>query len=219
MPVRFDAHCRECHTLGFDEGLPDTELPHGDGEVVYSTLFAEYAKLLLLRREREGDRAQAKTRALPGESDRLEDSALVGPEAQLIEARARHAEREVFTRTGCFLCHTYAEKPIPQQRSDESRYTITTPNIPERWMTRARFDHGAHEDLSCESCHEGTRRSSDTKDLLLPSIAVCRECHIDGVRPGFVESDCAQCHDYHSGVEVSRPKKQNLSEFIRSLTR
>jgi pSer/pThr/pTyr-binding forkhead associated (FHA) protein len=218
-PVRFDAHCRECHSLGFDERLPDTELPHGDGEVVYSTLFAEYAKLLLLRREREGDRAQAKTRALPGESDRPEDSMLVGPEAHLIEASARHAEQEVFTRTGCFLCHTYTEKPLSEQRSDETRYTITNPNIPERWMTRARFDHGAHEDLSCESCHEGTRRSVDTKDLLLPSIAVCRECHIDGARPGFVESDCAQCHAYHSGVEASRPKKQDLSEFIRSLTR
>jgi hypothetical protein len=137
----------------------------------------------------------------------------------LIEARARHAEREVFTRTGCFLCHTYTEKPLSEQRSDETRYTITNPNIPERWMTRARFDHGAHEDLSCESCHEGTRRSADTKDLLLPSIAVCRECHIDGARSGFVKSDCAQCHAYHSGVEVSRPKKQDLSEFIRSLTR
>jgi pSer/pThr/pTyr-binding forkhead associated (FHA) protein len=219
MPVRFDAHCRECHTLGFDERLPNTELPHGNGEVVYSTLFAEYARLLLLGRDRDGERAQADTRSLPGVHDQPEDARLVGPEAQLIEASARHAEKEVFTRTGCFLCHTYAEKPLSQQRIDETRYTITNPNIPERWMTRARFDHGAHEDLSCESCHEGTRRSSDTKDLLLPSIAVCRECHIDGALPGFVKSDCAQCHAYHSGVELSRPKKQNLSDFIRSLTR
>jgi pSer/pThr/pTyr-binding forkhead associated (FHA) protein len=218
-PVRFDAHCRECHSLGFDERLPDTELPHGDGEVVYSTLFAEYARLLLLGRDGAGDSAQAKTRALPGVSDQPGDDRLIGPDGQLIEASARHAEREVFTRTGCFLCHTYAEKPLSEQRSDETRYTITNPNIPDRWMTRARFDHGAHEDLSCESCHEGTRKSSDTRDILLPSIAVCRECHIDGSRTGFVQSDCAQCHAYHSGKEVSRPKKQNLSEFIRSLTR
>jgi predicted CXXCH cytochrome family protein len=137
----------------------------------------------------------------------------------LVQSSARRAEEEVFTRTGCFLCHTYREKPLSDQRVDETRYTITAPNIPAVWMTKARFDHGAHEELSCESCHEKTRTSTETKDLLLPSIAVCRECHMEGAKAGFVESDCTQCHAYHAALEVPREKKQSLTDFLHTLTR
>jgi hypothetical protein len=219
LPIRFDTHCRECHSLGFEERLPDSQVPHGDGEVVYSTLVAEYAKLLLLEGEKGVTRKPDVMRALPAGSGLPEGDRHVSPDAKLVEATARRAEEELFTRTGCFLCHDYKEKPLSEQRPERSRYTITTPKIPAVWMPKARFDHGAHEGLSCESCHDKTRKSTETRDLLLPSVQVCRECHMQDARAGFVESDCAQCHPYHGALEVSSEKKQNLTEFLRTLTR
>ncbi|MEY4669294.1 MAG: hypothetical protein RL518_1993 [Pseudomonadota bacterium] len=219
LPIRFDTHCRECHSLGFDERLADSEVPHGDVDLVYPTLFAEYAKLLLLDGERGLGRPSEAVRALPGTGESPDESRHLTPDAKLAQANARRAEEELFTRTACFLCHDYREKPLSEQRSDGSRYTITPPRIPEVWMTKARFDHGAHEEVSCESCHEKTRRSTDTRDLLLPSIQVCRECHLQDAKPGFVKSECAQCHPYHAALEVSREKKQNLNEFLHTLMR
>jgi hypothetical protein len=186
---------------------------------VYPILFAEYAKLLLLEGGKETAAPIESSRTLPGGGDSLAASRTVVPDAKLVQSNARRAEEEVFTRTGCFLCHDYREKPLSEQRVDETRYAIADPNIPSVWLTKARFHHGSHEGISCESCHEKTRTSSETKDLLLPSIAVCRDCHIDGAKPGFVESDCAQCHAYHSALEVPREKKQNLTDFLHTLTR
>ena len=33
-PIQFDKHCRNCHSLGFDERLPGAEVPHGDAEAI-----------------------------------------------------------------------------------------------------------------------------------------------------------------------------------------
>lgn len=219
LPISFDKHCRDCHGLGFDERLPDSQVPHGNVDLVYPTIFAEYAKLLLL----EGGKGTAPkvdtTRSIPEGSELPAPTLPLSPDAQLVQANARLAEEELFTRTGCFLCHNYQEKPSAERRSDQTRYTVSKPRIPEVWMTKARFDHGAHEELSCESCHEKTRKSTETKELLLPSIKVCRECHMQDAQPGFVESDCTQCHVYHAALEVPREKKQNLTEFLNSLMR
>jgi hypothetical protein len=219
LPISFDKHCRDCHGLGFDERLPDSQVPHGDVDVVYPTLFAEYAKLLLLEGGKGAPPKVDVTRSLPEGSELPLPTEPLSPDAQLVQVNARIAEEELFTRTGCFLCHDYKEKPSAEQRFDQTRYTISKPHIPDVWMTKARFDHGAHEEVSCESCHEKTRKSTDTKELLLPSIKVCRECHMQGAKPGFVESDCTQCHVYHAALEVPREKKQNLTEFLNSLTR
>jgi hypothetical protein len=199
--------------------LPDSQVPHGDAELVYPTLFAEYAKLLLLDGGKGTNKPAAPTRDMPEGTELPVSPEPLSPDAQRVQADARQAEEELFTRTGCYLCHDYSEKPREEQKFDETRYTITKPNIPQVWMTKARFDHGAHEEVSCESCHEKTRKSTDTKELLLPSIKVCRECHVQGDQPGFVKSDCGQCHVYHAALEVPREKKQNLSEFLHSLTR
>ena len=219
IPISFDTHCRDCHALGFDERLPDSQVPHGDADLVYPTLFAEYARLLLLDGGKGTATAPQRTRTMPEGTELPPSGPPLTLDAQLVEAEARRAEKELFTRTGCFLCHAYAEKPLSEQAVDQSHYTVTKPTIPTVWMTKARFDHGAHEEVSCESCHEKTRKSTETRDVLLPHIKVCRECHMQDASPGFVESPCAMCHAYHVSLEVPRDKKQNISEFLHSMTR
>jgi len=70
--------------------------------------------------------------------------------------------------------------------------------IPPRWLPHSRFDHGTHRSLACTECHQATK-STETKDVLLPSIATCRECHRDvaGARSG-----CVECHLYHDPVRT-----------------
>ena len=33
-----------------------------------------------------------------------------------------------------------------------------------------------------------------TEDVLLPSIGVCRQCHME---PGGAQASCKSCHDFH----------------------
>jgi hypothetical protein len=216
--ISFDRHCRDCHSLGFDERLPNTQLPHGDSETIYPLLFAEYSKLLLLENGEALEDSKNVLRAMP-QGTELPTAKDLSPEAIKVQKAARLAEEEVFTRTGCYLCHTYSEKPVSELRGDQTRYLITKPNVPAVWLTKARFDHGAHENISCESCHEKTRTSTETSEVLLPGIETCRDCHVEGERAGYVRSDCAQCHVYHMALELPAEKKQKLSDYLHSLTR
>ncbi|OZA92268.1 MAG: hypothetical protein B7X57_08595, partial [Erythrobacter sp. 34-65-8] len=48
--------------------------------------------------------------------------------------------------------------------------------------------------------------SKTSNDLLLPEVAVCRECHLgEDARKAEVPSSCAMCHSYH-------PKKGSLPD-------
>jgi predicted CXXCH cytochrome family protein len=67
------------------------------------------------------------------------------------------------------------------------------------WMPQALFTHAKHAAEPCSKCHD-VLQSRDAKDIAMPGIAVCRECHV-GVRTvaGKVTSDCATCHKFHAG--------------------
>jgi hypothetical protein len=214
-PISFDSHCRDCHTLGFDEKLPDAQVPHGDAEAVYPALFAEYSKLLLSAGAGAGEGDLAR-RFPSGESlKRPEDPVSV----RAAEQSARQAEAELFTKTGCFLCHSYSEKDPAKQTPVNSHYQIAAPGIPDRWFRAARFSHGAHEQFRCESCHADARKSSETKDILLPGVQFCRECHQQGAGPGFVESGCGECHSYHAAIGFPDEKKHTIADYLRGLMR
>jgi predicted CXXCH cytochrome family protein len=218
-PISFDAHCRDCHSLGFDERLPFAEVPHGDSEAVYPALFTEYTKMLLL-----GD-----DESLPNSSKDLprmmpSGSALPNPTPKTgdvsgVVSSAREAEKQLFTRTGCFLCHSVAEKSDQERTHTNSHYIVQKPAIPSVWFSRARFSHGAHEEFSCESCHSKTRESTKTADLLLPGKELCLQCHAQGNTQGYVRSGCAECHSYHDALGIPAEKKQSIDDYLRGLTR
>ena len=218
-PISFDRHCRECHSLGFDERLPYAEVPHGDAEAVYPSLFAEYAKVILLNDDESlANPAQDAKRDMPGEVRDAASSA--GPATvDAVVENAREAEKQLFTRTACFLCHSYSEKPQELQTAVNSHYAIVKPSIPDVWFSAARFSHGAHEEFACESCHDKARGSSKTADVLLPKKELCQECHISGRRDGHVQSDCTQCHSYHDALGFPGEKKQDIAGYLNRLTR
>lgn len=216
-PIRFEQHCAECHTLGFDERLPNSQVPHGDAEGVYPALFTEYTKLFVLK---EGPL----TIQLPKEREMPKGTggvSVVPPvlDTRAIAASAREAERQLFTKTACVECHYVTEKPASEQNESNAHYRVTAPHIPNVWYSAARFSHGAHEPFACESCHQGTRTSTKTSDVLLPEISNCRECHVQEDRPGFVTSDCVLCHSYHVSQSVPHGDKKDITEYLKGLTR
>jgi hypothetical protein len=211
-PISFDNHCRECHALTFDDGEPEAEAPHGDAETVFSFLYAHYTK------QDVGGAGISQTanhvdRVIPGHQE-TEHSIPRSP-----GERARRAERELFTKTGCVLCHKINERPAGEMKPGASHYLIQNANIPAAWFPGAAFSHGAHEAFSCQSCHAGVRESSETQDVLLPGVASCRDCHADGHKKGFVSSDCTQCHSYHDALPMAAEKKLEIHSFISSLIR
>jgi len=104
----------------------------------------------------------------------------------------------------CQFCHVKndeAKGPLPQ-------YLPT--RIPVRWLRHSVFDHGVHRPIQCLECHKAST-STQTADVLLPSVSVCRECHraVQGARTG-----CVECHVYH---DKSQETDLNGRHTIRQL--
>lgn len=215
VEISFDKHCRSCHSLEFDPRLKGVEAPHGDADVVYNFLYAEYAKLLLgsddpisrqefSRRAKPGS-ALPSVAAAPSSRDDFKQS--------LVEGESRGAEQELFTRTACHLCHEIAEKPEPAAGS--SRFEVIKPRIPADWMPEVRFDHGSHEAIKCDDCHKGVYQSEKTNEVLLPSVNNCRICHSGAAKHGLVQSDCVMCHSYHDQQLVGADQKRNIEAILK----
>lgn len=99
------------------------------------------------------------------------------------------ADKKLFgtKEDGCEKCHVLnrvAGSAVPE---------VLTPAIPARWLPHSKFDHAPHRPVACVECHKAAV-STDTKDVLLPTMSTCRDCHRStrGARTG-----CVECHRYH----------------------
>lgn len=193
QPVSFEAHCRTCHQLTFDPDLPETPVPHEEPERVHWFLLAAYSEdpdtAELSAPERYRLIVRDPTR---GGSRRL------SPGQRSAVARA---ERHLYSPAVCGRCHPVDVDARPHPE-------IAPVAVPEDWLPHARFPHARHRiDLECTDCHDA-RQSSETADVLLPGIEICRRCHGEGApRQGggeTVPSGCADCHRYHHPAEGSR---------------
>jgi len=89
---------------------------------------------------------------------------------------------------GCAYCHE------EKGRSDDGLPLYQAPQLLDRWFPLARFDHAAHRMMKCTDCH-GAESSTDNKDVLMPKIESCKQCH--DAAAGKARSDCLECHGYH----------------------
>jgi hypothetical protein len=221
LPISRKNHCADCHSLGFEEQLPAIEVPHSPPDTVYQFLYAQYAQLLLA----ENDPVRGVTRQKPGATAPSPVEARRFAHAE-VEQNARKAERELFTRTACKLCHEIAPAdfilpdttaggvPVGMPRS---AYKVLAPEVPARWMTKAKFSHVAHDAMTCQSCHGEVEKSEATSDVHMPKIAGCQRCHggpdgaghpsIGAAGGSFVKSECLQCHDFHESIGLAADKK------------
>lgn len=140
--------------------------------------------------------------------------------AWMSEERTKALDRAA---TGCGKCHTIDPAP---EATPGALFAVRPPAIPDRWLPRSVFDHGAHEMLSCVSCHVGAPTSQLTADVLIPGIASCRECHapraprsalaslLGADRPAAAPNSCVTCHIYHDRRPGGTPGTLTAPEFL-----
>ncbi len=196
-PLDMERQCSMCHSLAFDRiGGTLRTLRHGDAAQVVADLRAHYRSAEPPRPISLGGMARRR----PGDLAASEATSTFASGARAYPGRAEEAVRAAFSRGGaCFDCHT-----IKPSGDGIVPYRVGTVFLPDRYMKKGWFDHGAHRSQTCGSCHAATRSKVAT-DLLLPDLASCRTCHV-GESGGRlktvstpVESGCAMCHDYHFG--------------------
>lgn len=191
-PVDMQEDCSMCHSLAFDEiGGTVRTLRHGEPDMVRADLRAYYRSTRPTRPINLG----GMKRRRPGANNDIRVASDYARAVQFRPSRANLAINEVFSRGGaCFDCHGITP-PTARGRVDFGIKPVTQTD---RYMHKGWFSHEAHNDEDCSSCHSADT-SKDARDLLLPGIATCRECHGGEFQTASdVPSTCAMCHDYHA---------------------
>ena len=189
-PISMEANCQMCHSLAFDRiGGTVRTLRHGEPEMVVADIRAFYRStgarrpidLSGMSRRRPGDNMRSRT---VGRFQFAQSTRYSG---------AERAVRATFSEGGaCFDCHQ-----VQSTGSSQAPFDIVPVRQISRYMHGGWFDHRAHETEDCESCHVASE-SDSARDVLLPGIETCRDCH-GGANAGgdLVASSCALCHSYH----------------------
>jgi hypothetical protein len=173
----FEAACKSCHALNFDDNIPEAAPHHEQPEVVAAFAKAQLEKYIASHRGEAGK------------------SGAGGSAAGWVTLRLASAEKK-FRLESCGRCHDLAGGP-------EFAATVVVPvQLSARWFSKALFDHGAHQAITCGGCHVKAARSELGTDLLIPGVAQCRQCHNGGSTGA--RADCGLCHVYHDWSKEKR---------------
>jgi predicted CXXCH cytochrome family protein len=189
-PIDMERDCEGCHSLAYDQvGGTFRRLKHGDVDQVIADLTAaDITRPLPNPRRRPGEYADSGTY-------RFNFSQPVWQGLQVQTALSRDGI--------CGECHrpTFAGgKPGVLPVTLQSRY-----------MKHGWFDHAAHKQQTCTSCH-AAKTSTTATDLLLPGIKDCRTCHLgEDAHNAKVPSSCAMCHGYHATAQGAQKERRRSS--------
>ncbi len=219
-PIDFEQNCRRCHPLEYDATLQIGDaLPHRDPQLVRDVLRSRLAERFqeLQRTAPQVTSSSDSARTIPGVAA---PRPLREGELAWVNERLAIAEHVVFGREakgGCRFCHTLEET--------STGLSVAPTDIPERWQPHARFNHERHRLLECTACHDRTRASITSADILIPHIAACRACHgAESNQSGAASDRCVECHDYHDhaldtlqgklglDLEVIEPRRRGGAE-------
>ncbi len=130
----------------------------------------------------------------------------------LKQATAARAQRvvEVFgDGQMCNKCHELEEP--------KADHIVKPSRIPIRWFHGAKFDHGSHAQVSCQTCHAqafvdpvemSVANGRTSKQVMIGGWALCAKCHIS--EPSQLEGlsqaelavttsgSCIACHRFHA---------------------
>lgn len=199
-PINYESHCKTCHPLGVSitggvpaaastaaEAFRRTPALHKDPMLVRAELRERLVQMLSEYPALASSAPAAATeRPIPGSSG----SAPAGEDdAPWVRAQLDHNESLLFDGAGgCRYCH---QVKTPRLRRQLPVYEPS--HIPARWLTKSVFAHQPHRLLACTECHD-VKKSEQARDVNLPTMDSCRQCH----RPtAGARTDCAECHRYH----------------------
>jgi hypothetical protein len=208
LPVNYEKHCASCHALTFQvagdwkdekvrkaaEQFAREPAPHKAPAVVRALLRERYTRFVQdnpavldpkLRPPPE--------RPIPGRPP----PPVTKEEWNWVTLQLRETERVLFDGPGgCRYCHRPAGEPA---RDRLPEYAPT--RVPARWYPQSVFNHDSHRLLACTECHPAPA-STATRDVLVPRIATCQQCHHPGQG---ARSDCVTCHRYHDRANERSP--------------
>ena len=197
QPINYERNCQACHSLQLDPKNPDLRIPHGNLVAVRNFIRAipeqynDFGKAKGLKGPQLEAFVQEQMQGLRRfvrqgvnlESHVFFNTGEVGP-VRTITSAPRPTSRVRYA--GCNYCHDVTTNNIGPN--------IIPPNIPDRWLSRSKFDHRQHIlQLNCRECHD-VEKSEKTSDILIPAISNCLDCHNTEHK---VTSSCQACHDYH----------------------
>ncbi len=192
LPIDMERDCEGCHSLAYDKvGGTFRRLKHGDTDQMIADLSVapRASSPIVTGRRRPGDYANGGTYF-----------ARFTPPGGGIGSVAQALSRDGI----CGECHT--------PRLAGGRFSVVPVTQTTRYFNHGWFNHAAHKEEKCTSCHAADRSNLAT-DLLLPDLKSCRSCHLGEEAPrAKVPSTCAMCHDYHlkplapRGVEPRRKR-------------
>lgn len=200
LPISHERHCAACHSnqLHFDEArFATTKATHGAVANVGAELLERYASLAGRQPELAQDQPRsANEREAPGRQPKLSQSVWTWANERVDAALDQLLNR---SSLGCRYCHM----DVRSESDDPNNWTVGDPRIPSRWLGHSVFRHDRHQLLACTECHEEAVTSSQTADILLPGIELCRRCHGSEQKGGGARSDCVECHVYHRGERAT----------------
>lgn len=209
LPIRMEDDCEACHSLVYDKvGTTFRTLRHGDIDQMRADLAAM-------------DRAPR----VPAVSGIIPGRRRPGPFAQGglyyqnfgRPAGSLVAINRALAKDGvCGECH------IPTMTN--GRADVLPVRLVDHYLVKSRFDHKAHKQEKCTTCH-GANASENASDVLLPGIKTCRTCHMGAEdRSAEVPSSCAMCHSYHPANAKDHPPlpgkgKQGIGDKVALIGR
>lgn len=198
LPVNMEEDCEACHSLVYDQvGSTFRSLSHGDIDQVEADLLAA---------DRTPRRPVSTGRQRPGEF--AQGGIYYGNFSRVSPGVLRNT---AMGQDGlCGECH------LPGAANGRL-LSVAPVTQTSRYMLHGWFDHDAHTQEDCTTCHAADT-SDAASDLLLPDLASCRDCHLgEATRTAEVPSGCAMCHSYHPpGATNAAPRSVGRS-LARSL--
>jgi hypothetical protein len=213
QPVNFERHCAACHEGDLRLAGPIAgSVPHGLSPAEIRTV------LIGLASGKPAGKAElsptAPLRTTPGKTP----GANLAQEIdlpQLLAVQQAEAALAPLTATEygahCAKCHEFGERDA----AGDLMPAVKPASMPATWLTLARFDHAAHQNMSCRDCHaaaypdEKASAAELFRDshggVMVPGIANCRQCHGARFSATPARSDCVECHRYHGSAPSTHP--------------
>ncbi len=184
-PISMEQDCGACHSLVYDKvGSTFRTLHHGDVEQMRADLMA--MDRAPHQQASNGLIAGRRAPGVYGQSGLYRQN--FGPPVRSLVAINRAMQPDGV----CGECH------IPV--TTNGKLDVMPVNIPDHYLVHSWFDHSAHKQEKCTTCHQANLSKSAT-DVLLPGIKTCRTCHMGpDDAAAEVPSSCAMCHSYHPGT-------------------
>lgn len=184
-PVSYEKHCAACHLLNFDRRFSES-VPHKEPKAVHEFVVTKLTEYIAAHPEAV-HQVEVPVKRIP--EVRIE-ARPARDAADWVGMRVAEAEQLLWRKT-CKECHTL-------------KFGGVLPEVPKaqitvRWLPHSVFSHEPHRMLDCAACHTQAPKSKETSDLLLPSIATCRQCHASqqATPTDAAQARCSECHQYH----------------------